>query len=233
MSESVANELYDISHDRVYDSFMDVLYVLDHRSSINSRQIDILIKIDFFSCFGNQRELLTIYDLYNRMFKNGEAKQIKRDIVDGTPMEPIIRRHSVWVTKTGKEAKSYTITDMMPLLHEVETFVKSAHMDDLEDRIKIKNFQDLMGYIGYSSGREEDRRKLYILDIYPLKRKKDGKQFGYSVITKSVGSGKEARFTIFNRVFDKEPIRKGDIILCKGWQRDGQYFTMTAYQKEI
>ena len=53
-----------------------------------------------------------------------------------------------------------------------------------------------MGYMGYISGKDEDRRKLYVLDLYPLKRKKDGKQFGYSIITKSIGSGKESRFTI-------------------------------------
>ena len=69
------------------------------------------------------------------------------------------------------------------------------------------------------------------METYPLLRKKDNKQFGYSVITKSIGSGKESRFTVMNRVFDKEPIKKGDIILCKSFERNGQYFTMTGYEK--
>ena len=69
------------------------------------------------------------------------------------------------------------------------------------------------------------------MDIYPLVRKKDGKQFGYSMITKSIGSGVESRFTVFNRVFDTEPVKKGDIIYLTSWSRDGQYFRMEGYRK--
>ena len=88
-----------------------------------------------------------------------------------------------------------------------------------------------MGYIGYVSGKDEDRRKLYVTEVKPLHRKKDNKLFGYSVFTKSIGSGKESRFTVFCRVFDKDPINEGDIILCTGFERDGQYFRLTGYSK--
>ena len=89
----------------------------------------------------------------------------------------------------------------------------------------------MMGYVGYITDRKEDRTKLYIMDIYPLKRKRDGKQFGYSVITKSIGSGVEARFTCFNSVYNTSPIEKGDIINVTGWERDGIYFKLNSYTK--
>lgn len=57
--------------------------------------------------------------------------------------------------------------------------------------------------------------------------------FAYSVFTKSIGSGKESRFTLFNREFKKEPVKVGDIIYCKGYQRDGEYFKLTAYDKVL
>ena len=82
---------------------------------------------------------------------------------------------------------------------------------------------------GYVSGKESDRRKLFVKEVYPLKRKKDGVQFGYSIITQSIGSGVESRFTIFNRLYDKEPIKKDDIILCSSFTREGSYFTLTGY----
>jgi hypothetical protein len=88
-----------------------------------------------------------------------------------------------------------------------------------------------MGYIGYISGKTEDRPKLYVLDVFPLLRKKDNKQFGYSVVTKSIGSGKESRFTIFNKLYNENPVKKGDIILCRGFEREGQYYKMTRYEK--
>ena len=77
----------------------------------------------------------------------------------------------------------------------------------------------------------QDIRKLYVLDVFELLRKKDGKQFGYSVITKSVGSGVESRFTVYNRVYDNDPIKKGDLIFCNNYTRDGQYYVLNGYNK--
>lgn len=231
ISAGCAEELYELSHRKKYTRFMDVLLDIDKHTSLDSRQLDILIKIDFFSEFGNQRELFRIAELFDKMFKSGEAKKISKEKVDGTPLEPIIKKYSVGVTKSGGEAKSYTLLDIESILREVEDAVKAANLPDLSLILKVKNFEDAMGYIGYVSGNEEDRRKLYVSDIYELHRKKDGKQFGYSIITKSIGSGKDARFTVFNPVFNKEPIQKGDIIYCKAFERDGQYFRMTAYDK--
>lgn len=232
MSSGIAEELYNLAKDKKCKQFIDVLYELDQNSSINSRQLDILIKIDFFSDFGNQRELLRIVEMFD-MFKRGGAKKISKDKVDGTPLEHIVSKYSVGVTKSGGIAKSYTLLDVRSILSEIESAIKELQMSDLSDVIKVKNFADVMGYAGYISGKESDRRKLYILDMYPLVRKKDGKQFGYSVITKSIGSGKESRFTLFNRVFERDPIKKGEIIYCKSFQKEGQYFQLTGYEKVI
>lgn len=230
MGDKIADELYQLAKNNTYTWFIDVLRDLDRHSSLDSRQLDILIKLDFFSDFGNQRELLRINDMFV-MLKKGEAKQIKKSMVDGTELESIIRRHAVGTTKSGGIAKSYTLIDVWAILHEIEDAIKAIGMDDLSDITKVQNFYDSMGYFGYTSGKAEDRPKLFVLDIFEVKRKKDGKQFGYNVITKSIGSGKESRFTVFNRVFNKNPIKKGDIIFCKRYERDGEYFTLTAYDK--
>ena len=231
MSAQLADELYMMAHKKKYERFVDVLADLDSETSCDSRQLDILIKIDFFSEFGNQRELLRITDLFTQTFKKGHAKQIKKAIVDGTPLEPIISKYAVGVTKTGGVAKSYTLLDVQSIVREAEDALKAVGMPDLSDIDKVRNFYDVMGYIGYVSGKPEDRPKLYVLDIFPVSRKKDNKQFGYSVITKSIGSGKESRFTVFNGVYKTEPIKKGDIILCQRFERDGQYYQLTKYQK--
>lgn len=231
MSAALADELYNLAASKQYTSFMDVLKDLDEKTSINSRQLEILIKLDFFSDFGNQRELLRLTDLFSNMFKKGEAKQIKKSVVDGTPLENIVKKYAVGVTKSGGVAKSYTLLDVMSILRESEKAIKDMHMEDLSDIIKVRNFYDVMGYIGYVSGNECDRRKLYVSELKPLHRKKDGKHFGYSIFTKSIGSGKESRFTVFNKVYDKDPIKEGDIIFCKAYDRDGEYYTLTAYDK--
>ena len=232
MGDAIADELYELSQQESFPFFVDLLRALNTRTSLDSRQLTNLIHVDFFSDFGNQRELLRICDVFNQ-FKQGDARQIKRTTVDGTPLEDIVKRHAVGVTKSGGIAKSYTLLDVMSILREAETLILSMKLDDLSDLIKIENFHDVMGYYGYSSGKESDRRKLYIEAIYPLCRKRDNVQFGYSVCTKSVGSGKDARFTLFNRIYDQAPIQKGDIIFCKSYERDGPYFTLTGYEKII
>ena len=229
MSAKLADELYDLAQQKHYSFFMDLLWDLDKNTSIDTRQLDILIKLDFFSDFGNQRELLRLTDIYYNMFNRGTAKQIKKAAVEGTPFEPIISKYATGTTKSGGVAKSWSILDLPAVLREAEQAVKAVHMEDLGTLAKVRNFADVMGYVGYISGAQEDRRKLYITDVFPVFRKKDGKQFGYSVLTKSVGSGKEARFTVFSTLYNKDPIKKGEVILCRAFDRDGQYFTLRQY----
>ncbi len=229
MGGSVAEELYALSSKK-YDHFVDVLKDINDKTSLDSRQTEILIKIDFFSMFGNQRELLNIYDTFRTRFKNGEVKSINKELIAGSPMEEFIKKYSNGMTKAGKPAKSYRIEDAMQILRDIEDKVLSVKMDDLDDKVKIENFNDVMGYYGYCSGKEEDRPKLYVVSTYPLLRKRDGVQFGYSVVTRSIGSGKESRFTVFNSNFDADPIKEGDIIMCKRYTREGQYFTLRSYE---
>ena len=231
MGSGIAEELYKLAHERTYTKFVDILADLDSKTSINTRQLDILIKLDFFSDFGNQRELIRISEMFYDTFKKGQAKKISKDKVDGTPLEPIVSKYSVGVTKSGGVAKSYTLLDVKSIMSEVEDAIKDIHMDDLSDLLKVRNFVDVMGYVGYVSGKEEDRRKLYVLDVFALVRKKDNKQFGYSIITKSIGSGIESRFTVVNKIYDQDPIKKGDIIYCKSFEKNGQYYRLTGYNK--
>ena len=228
MNTRIADELYALAQNKRYENFMDILIDIDKYTTINSRQLDILIKIDFFSEYGNQRELLMINDVFN-LFKKGTAKKVNKDKIDGTHIEEVVKKYAVGVTKAGVLSKAYTLLDVYSILIESEHVIKKLGLEDLSDILKVRNFKDVMGYVGYISGKEEDRRKLYVLDKYKLVRKKDGKQFGYSILTKSIGSGKESRFTVINNVHDKNPIKAGDIIFCSGYQTDGKYFRLTNY----
>lgn len=230
ISKSLPEELYKLAHAAKYERFVDVLEALK-ATSIDSRQLDILIKIDFFSEFGNQRELLRILDIYKDLFKSGDAKKVDRRKIDGTPLEEIVKPYVIGTTKSGDTAKSYTIVDIGSIMAEIEDAVKESSMPDIDLKVRVQNVVEAMGYMGYVTGAQEDRAKLYVQSVYALKRKKDGKQFGYSVVTKSIGSGKESRMSIMNRDLDgSTPPKAGDIIQCLGWRRDGAYFQITSYK---
>lgn len=229
VGKKVAEELYELAKYGSYKRFVDVLHLLNERSSVDTRQIETLIKIDFFSEFGNQRELYKVAEIYYNLFKGGEAKRIKKSKVDGTSLEEIVKKYSSGVTKAGADAKEYTLLDIASILHEIEDAIKSAGIKDLPDKIKVQNYTDIMGYMGYITGKEEDRRKLYVTGVYPVKRRRDGKQFGYSVTTRSIGSGKDSIFTVLNDLFNFFPIKERDLIYCKSFVRDGQYYRLTGY----
>lgn len=229
MSKAVADELYALAQSRNFSSFVDVLKGIAERTSTNQRQLDILIHIDFFAEFGNQNELTVISNVFSELFKNGEARQIKRSLIDGTIYESAVRNHATSKTKSGTEAKSYTLVDCDAAMHEAEDAIRAMGLKDVCLRDKLKYQTDYFGHVA-STGNEADRATLIVIGVYPLERKRDGKQFGYSVITNSLGSGKQSRFTVFNRDWKRcGEIAKGDIIRCLDYKRDGEYFTMTDY----
>lgn len=230
MGSKVADELYAISQQRSFDSFSDLLSVIAESTTIDTRQLSTLIHIDFFSEFGNQRELETIVDLWE-FFKRGSAKQIKKDKIAGSYIEQIVRQHSTDRRKDGSEASSYTLIDVPAIIRECEKKVLSLGLNDYGVILKAKRFSDAMGYNGYISGKDEDRASLFVKDVFPVKRKKDGKQFGYNILTQSIGSGIESRFTVFNSTFNADPIKANDVIRCLKYRRDPKgYFTLERYQ---
>lgn len=228
MGKAVVDELYALSK-RQYATFTDLLWTLSHHSSLDARQLDILIKIDFFSDFGNQRELFQIVSLFD-LFKKGEAKQLKKERAAALGIEDIVAKYSNGTTKSGKASKSYTLLYPMTILRECEQRILSLGMEDLGVLLKSRNFKDIMGYAGYISGKEEDRNKLYIKEVYPVRRKRDNAVFGYSLVTQSIGSGKESRMTVFKKAYDADPVKPDDILVCKSWARDGKYFQMLRYE---
>lgn len=218
MNSTVANELYDLAKRSDPKTFMSLLTLMNNETSIDTRQRDILIKIDFFVDFGNVTELSRIASIFV-FFKNGTAKKVQKDKISGQMLD-VVSKYATDKNKNGTEAKSFTITDMAGLLNECESVIKSLHLPDLDLKCKIQNQIELMGYIDLTTNKKEDRRKLLITDVFPLSSKKDNTIWGYAVQTRSVGSGKASRLTIRSSVYAKAPIKRFDIIYAKELEKN-------------
>lgn len=72
ISSSAAEALYEASL-KTFDSFSSVLWHLLNDSRINSRQIEVLIKIGYFQDFGRSLKLMTVFN----EFKNGKNRVTK------------------------------------------------------------------------------------------------------------------------------------------------------------
>lgn len=205
---SVADNIYEVSSKFQSKYLSDVLIELDS-VGVKESKTKLLAKIGYFSDFGNDAEVLRIMDVLS-LFKYGEAKKIAKSKIDGTWIEDIVSENSVGVTKSGEAAKSYTIKDMMKIIHSAEERILNAHLPDIPFKTKIQNQIDILGYVDLTTGKPEDIRVIFVLDIYPLITR--GKHWGYAVYAKSLGSGKTARLTCKVETFKNNEFEKNDVL---------------------
>ena len=233
MNSDVANKLYDIAKSHTFDSFTDVLYAIkDADIGIDARQMKSLIQLDFFDCFGNAKELLRIYNMFNDFFKKGEASSISKDKVEGNAIiKAIIERHSVGVTKAGKPAKSYSQLDCRAVVQECEEYLLSLGIPDFSIKDKIEFHNEYFGYIGIVTNKPEDRPRLIVTNVRPLE--KDGTVWGYGITAQSLGSGKKSDYTIYARGMTDE-IKKNDVILVRKVEKNLRgYWIIKNYRIEV
>ncbi len=234
-SNNIAEILYECSLEE-HKTFMDVMKWLDKRS-IKTAKVQPLIKIDYFMQFGNCAELLRINEMFD-FFAQGTAKSIKKEKIKSEVLENIISRHATDKKKDGSEAKSYTITDIDSILEEVETYIKSLNLNDLNFKLKCANHQEILGYIDLTTNKEEDRQKLVVSKVVPVKNKTTGEQFAYMLVTKSIGSGKNGSINVMRNVFDTNPISENDVIFIRNKNTDMYknkkgYWYLRRYEKII
>ena len=229
-NKKIGNELYNLAHSKnPPETFMDVLLALKD-TTIDSRQLDILLKTGFFTEFGNCRELIAIETGFE-FFKRGEAKQLKTETIPESIIE-IVKAHATNLNKNGKELKSYTITDMPGLLSDYENFVRSQHLAELPLKTMIQNSIEYLGYADITTGKEEDRRKLLVEDYMELQSKTTGEVWCARVNVMSVGSGKKSRLTIRSRQLKNTPVAKGDILYADNVTKNkAGYWELNSYRK--
>jgi DNA polymerase III alpha subunit len=75
IGKDTGNKLNDIS-DMHFNNFVDLLSTVNNNKCCNSRELEILISINFFEQFGNPNQLLKEVEIYN---KYANAKIIKKD----------------------------------------------------------------------------------------------------------------------------------------------------------
>jgi len=73
LNSTVAEELYKLSQENIYANFIDLLMDITDKTSCNSRQLDILIKLDYFSDFGEANELLYKTDIFYKLYDKGKG----------------------------------------------------------------------------------------------------------------------------------------------------------------
>lgn len=224
LNAAVSDALYSL-RDRKYNDFTDALQDI-FETGIDARQLNILIKLDYFSEFGNSKELLKIVDM-TTMFKNGKAKSVsKSKIENDNILYRIVARNS------NETPKKFTINDCIGILKECEFYIKSVDIKDFTFKEKANFQMEYMGYIDLKTNIEKDRPNIFILSIRKLKSKTANEPWAVQIDGQSIGSGIRNSYTIFYKDYKKEPFEKNDIIKIKRFHKNPRgYWNVDSYER--
>ena len=204
LNADVSNALYDMK-DMQFDSFLDFLKV----SPLNSRQLDILVSLNYFEEFGKTQKLLRIIDLYN---KYGGKKQIKKSVCD-IPEEII----SKYATETSAMWK---FTDVDGMLNEL---IKDIPNQDIPLRMRLSAEQEYLGYVNLTI--PNHRKLAVVMDA----------DFKYSPKIKLyfLNDGTQVTAKLSKKNYAQNPFRTGDILSATleqrpKWERVGTEWVQNA-----
>lgn len=202
---SVAEELYTIK-DCGCKNFVDLLLYMRQNTKISRSVICSLIKIDYFSDFGNINELTHIlntfdcvYDKTNERFK----KQIsKKSVGDYGLTDEIVSAFSHKQTE-----KTYLMVDMYGMLLEMlnvgfvdyKPYIKASFQQKILKRATITD-PNASGVC--IIGNVNEKSKTPAFEGYSLK------------------NGTYNSFKVPKKVVDKKPLEEGDVIMIKGFKWD-------------
>ena len=141
----IADELLELSKNK-YDAFVDLLEDIKNSTSINSRQLDILIGLDFFSDFGKNAKLLKIAEIYDKI---GTAKVIAKKKMDEFGLsEFMMKKHC------GKETKSqWREIDNKGLINDLCGNIKDSSLNAIE---QMKYEYEYLGNVNYMNPNMSD-----------------------------------------------------------------------------
>ena len=142
-NKEIAKELLDISKEREYNNFIDLLKDIYEYTSLNSRQLNILIGLNFFSEFGKNKYLMDIVNIYDKF---GDCKIIKKDNLEELNEKYGLTEYLIEKYSGKSTAKQYRDIDNNGLIKELCDKLENKSLSIIE---QIKFEDEMLGYIDY------------------------------------------------------------------------------------
>lgn len=140
MNANVANEIYSLRNN-IYNNFMELLYDLHDSTSLNSKQLKILIELDFFSEFGDANTLLSYNDFFEAFYGKHQVK--KERLANMNVPESVVRPFA------GKETeKIFSDLDVRSFLTATCVYLrpkKRTLSEKIQAQIKHLGYLDITG----------------------------------------------------------------------------------------
>ena len=232
-NEQIAEELLELSKNK-YNSFVDLLKDINEKTSVNSRQLNILTILNFFSDYGKNGYLLKIIELYNGNKQKkypalGTCKSIKKDMLDKYSeiglSEFLLTKYSNKITP-----KMFSEIDNIGLLNEMCSKLKNESIS-LIDQVKYE-----IEYLGYTQYNNDNISDFYYI-VTEFKTYKDATK--PSIMLHNIKTGKETKARIKkSSIYKANPFGQYSILridnfkydLKKRKNEDGEWVETDEYE---
>ena len=202
MNAQVSEELYKLK-DNQYNNFMDLLIDVYDKTSINSRQLNILIAIDFFEEFGKSQMLLDIVKLYENIIskklksKKGEVSFNKTDL---PYPKDIIEKYATEKSKEDKY-KQYKVERALELCNELMSNIPNIEMSSI-DKVRIN--LEMMGECNYHF-EDYSPTTCVVVDVITKYKTKRAWLF-------NIASGKAKEIKVGEAYYNLQPFKALDVL---------------------
>lgn len=193
LNDTVAEQLYEL-RDNEYNDFTSLLIDIKEKTKMNSRQLDILIRLDFFQEFGKRKKLLDIVEIFNNLYGK---KQYKKDKL--LYKEEIIRKFSE--TETEKMFKN---VDTIALIKYLE---KTISNDELSIKEIVEAEITYTGTVSFTTDELPNNSLICIgLDV----------KYSPKILFLNPRSGNSETIKISKRTYKHQPLQIGDVVVAYG-----------------
>lgn len=210
LNSGAAEYLYSL-RDNKYDNFIQLLEQIEKDKQINSRQMEILIQLQYFEEFGRNKKLLTLYRYFKNLY---ERKTISKDKME--TLEILVE--DIESNFSKETDKQYVGVDYIKILNNIEKRIPNESIS-LTEQLSFE--AEIVGYI--SAVYDVDKRYCIATDV-------DAK-YSPKVTLYSLGSGKEVICKINKNLFKEKPFNKNQIIKCgRFYQKNKQRKTADGWE---
>lgn len=191
INNNVADDLYSIK-DNYYETFIDLLKDIQ-TLRVDSRQLEILVGINFFEEFGEMNYLYEVIKIFNSYY--GKKQLSKFKILELGINEDVIKRHS---TETAKMYKNF---DSEAIVKEMINCIKYKPMSIKQ---KLKNEYNSVGIITYKN--PKINKHIYFVSELEVKKSI------VNIQLHEIYSGKTREVKMWTNQYNRDPFSEGDIL---------------------
>ena len=202
-NEVIANELYELGRNNTYKDFVDVIRDIKTKTSVNSRQLQILTILNFFSDYGSNKKLLQIIEMFEKFY---DRKQIKKSDVEVLGID-LNEFEGCYDNETPKMYKE------LHMDRYVEKMSKKIEDKPLSIKEQIKYEQEYLEYIIYSNPKAP-KNMFYVVEAKFYKDKTKPYLNLYNLRT---GDTLKTKITS-GKSFVERPFQTGNVIHVKDFR---------------